>query len=81
MATPPQDIALELEKLRTEVAKGFATVQGQLNVLTERTERTDGDNKALELRVSALEKRVWGAAGGAALVGMLVPYLVQVSGG
>lgn len=84
--TPP-DIALELEKLRSTMAQGFAQVDtkfaevnGKLNMLVERTERTDAEVAALEVRTAALEKRVWSTAGLAAAVGVATPYVAQMLG-
>ncbi|MFE6486990.1 hypothetical protein ACFVGN_29200 [Streptomyces sp. NPDC057757] len=63
-----------------QVDTKFAEVNGNLNMVVERTGRTDAEVTALELRVGALEKRVWTASGVAALVGMAVPFVVQVLG-
>lgn len=82
-----ENIALELEKLRGTMEKGFAhvdtkfaRVEGQLSQLVDRGNRTEADVAALEVRLAALEKRVWLASGGATLLGMGVPFLVQVLG-
>lgn len=61
-------VALELERLRGAVAVGFAEVNGKLDGLGRRTTDTEDDVKELETRVSALEKRVWMAAGVAAVL-------------
>jgi hypothetical protein len=79
---PATDIALELERLRGTMSQGFAQmdtkfaeVNGKLNMLGERTERTDAEVTALDVRVSSLEKRVWMSAGAAAFIGMAAPYV------
>lgn len=83
MTTPSPDLALELAitKLQAEMEKQFATVNGKLDLLTSDGARNAADIAALEVRVSALEKRVWMASGGAALVGTAIPILVQLLGG
>jgi hypothetical protein len=82
---PATDIALELERLRGTMVQGFAQVDtkfaevnGKLSLVVERTERTDAEVTALELRISALEKKIWLACGAAGLLGMLAPYAAQV---
>lgn len=61
-------VALELERLRGAVNTGFAEVNGKLDGLGRRTADTEDDVEKLEVRVSALEKRVWMAAGVAAVL-------------
>lgn len=79
------DIVLELERLRSAMELGFAKVEtrfaevdGKLTRLCERAEETDADLTAMEVRLSALEKRVYVASGAAALLGMGIPFLVQL---
>jgi hypothetical protein len=87
MTTTPTDIALELERLRSAMVEGFgrvdvkfAEVNGQLAHLVERGQRTDADVAAIEVRLAVIERRVWMASGVAALIGMAVPFLVNVLG-
>ncbi|MFD9398330.1 hypothetical protein ACFWA4_05855 [Streptomyces sp. NPDC060011] len=82
---PATDIALELERLRGTVAQGFAQVDtkfaemaGGMALVVERTGRMDAEVTALEVRVRALEKRVWTASGGATLIGMAATFIFQV---
>lgn len=62
------EVALELERLRGAMNTGFAQVNGKLDGLGRRTTDTESDVEKLEARVSALEKRVWMAAGVAAVL-------------
>lgn len=77
------DLALELAiaRLQGTVDTQFAEVKGQLRLLVTADERMTADVAALEVRVTALEKRVWMASGVATLVGMGVPFLVQLLNG
>lgn len=61
-------VLLELERLRGAVNEGFATVNGRLDGMGQRTTATENDVEKLDRRVSALEKRVWMACGIAALI-------------
>jgi hypothetical protein len=72
-------VVLELERLRGAVNEGFATVNGRFDGVVQRTAdvekdvekleaATDERFKAMEARVSALEKKVWAAAGVAAVI-------------
>ncbi|MGA5435489.1 hypothetical protein ACPCIZ_12945 [Streptomyces cellulosae] len=79
--TTPDNVALELEKLRRVMEVGFTDLNGKIDRLTERGERTVADVAALEVRMTAVERRVWGASGAAALAGMAVPTLLQFFGG
>lgn len=75
-------VVLELERLRGAVNEGFATVNGRLEGSLQRTVQTESDIEKLENRVSALERRVWTAAGSAAIFsGGAVAGLLQVIGG
>ncbi|MDX2705807.1 hypothetical protein PV350_23525 [Streptomyces sp. PA03-6a] len=74
---PDNDLAIELEKLRTAMLTGFARLEGQIEALTKNVTSADSDVKKLEERVSALEKKVYAAAGIAALVGAFVPDSVM----
>lgn len=72
-----QEVFVRLERLQGVMETSFASVQGQLAVLVERTNRTDDDVKALEVRLTSAEKRIYGLSGAAALVGIAAPYLAQ----
>jgi hypothetical protein len=61
-------VLLELERLRGAVNEGFATVNGRLDGMSQRTTVTETDIEKLETRVSTLEKKVWMAAGVAAVL-------------
>ncbi|MFF3871206.1 hypothetical protein [Streptomyces sp. NPDC001978] len=89
MSTPPaaQDMTTELAKVNGAIERLSVEVNGKLDRIFDRLERSDKDvaqtNErvtALEQRVSALEKRVYAASGAAALVGMAVPYILQAVG-
>lgn len=81
MTVPEVSVAVELERLRGTVATGFAEVKGQLDVLVERSARTerdvaqlreDTDRDVSDLRadVEALKKNRWPIAAVGALTGM-----------
>lgn len=75
-------VALELERLRGAVDTGFATLNGRLDGVLQRTDGAEGDIKDLESRVSSLERKVWMAAGVAAVAGAGgATGLFQVMGG
>ncbi|MFJ2719356.1 DUF1515 family protein [Streptomyces sp. NPDC087437] len=40
---PTTNVAVELEKLRGEINTGLESIKGTLNILVERTTRTDAD--------------------------------------
>jgi hypothetical protein len=61
-------VLLELERLRGAVNEGFATVNGRLDGMSQRASVAEAELEKLDSRVSALEKRVWAAAGVAALM-------------
>lgn len=69
-----------LEDLRRTLEVGFAKIEGRLVSLDDHLKRTDREVEALDTRIAALEKRVYVASGGAALLGMAVPYFFQVLG-
>lgn len=78
---PDLVVELAITKLQAEMEKQFATVNGKLDMLNSDGLRNTADIAALEVRVTALEKRVWMASGGAALVGTAIPIIVQLLGG
>ncbi|MHB9857599.1 hypothetical protein [Streptomyces sp. YIM S03343] len=57
--TPPDAVALELERLRSTCEKGFAEVKGSVALLVQRSDRTEKDLDELESRVTSLEKGRW----------------------
>lgn len=70
MPPPPDNIAIELERLRGTCAEGFARINGQLDVLVERSDRTEKDIEALQIKVSALERARWAAMGAGTVLGI-----------
>lgn len=72
-----QSVAVALERLQGTMATGFAETAGGLALLVQRSDQTDArmdqaDRKQdqTEIRVTALERRVWTAAGAAIVLGM-----------
>ncbi|MFF9129111.1 hypothetical protein [Streptomyces sp. NPDC014806] len=70
MTVPEASVAVELAQLRGEINTGLEQIKGSLNVLVERTDRTDADVRQLradtqkevsELRaeVEALKRNRW----------------------
>ncbi|AGK80391.1 hypothetical protein SFUL_5503 [Streptomyces microflavus DSM 40593] len=71
---PPSDpaaVAVELEKLRGTMAAGFATVNGSLALVAQRTDQTDRILTDHEQRLDALERARWPLPSLAALVGVV----------
>lgn len=69
-------VLLELERLRGAVEVGFARIDGRMDGSQQRTEGVEKDVAALEGEVSALrerlgavERKIWMAAGAAAVLG------------
>lgn len=56
-------VLLELERLRGAVDTGFATVNGRLDGMGQRTSAAETGMTKLDERLSAVEKKVWKAAG------------------
>lgn len=90
MAAPEslEEVATELARVYGSLERLSTEVNGKLDRICDRMDRSDEDiaeNRkqvaVLEQRVSALEKRVYTASGAAALIGMAVPYVVQSWGG
>lgn len=75
-------VLLELERLRGVVSTGFAEVNGRLDGMAQRTTATEMDVEKLDKRVSALEKKVWKAAGlaGALAIGCSGAIVAVVQG-
>ncbi len=48
---PTTNVAVELEKLRGEISTGLENIKGTLNILVERTTRTDADVRQLRADV------------------------------
>ncbi|MFB6548668.1 hypothetical protein [Streptomyces sp. NPDC056405] len=89
MSTPPpsSDMTTELLKVSGAIERLSVEVNGKLDRIYDRFDRSDKDVEqahervaSLERRTSALEKRVYTASGAAALIGTAVPYLVQAVG-
>ncbi|GGU62141.1 hypothetical protein GCM10010211_28960 [Streptomyces albospinus] len=55
----PGNVALELERLRSTVDKGFARVDGSLALLVQRSDRTDRQCADHEQRLDNLERARW----------------------
>ncbi|MDG4531597.1 hypothetical protein [Streptomyces sp. AV19] len=71
MTTPADHaVAVELERLRGSVDTGFATLNGKLEVVLQRTTAVESDLATLEQRVAALEKSRWPLPSLAAVVGV-----------
>ncbi|MFD7236470.1 hypothetical protein ACFWAT_14330 [Streptomyces syringium] len=87
MSTPsppdPTSVALELERLHRSVEVGFARLDGQLALLVQRSDQTDGRLVDLDARVDDLERARWPLPSLAALVAVaaLVLSLWQTTAG
>lgn len=66
----PAAVAVELEKLRGTMETGFATVNGSLALVAQRTDQTDRTLSDHEQRLDALERARWPLPSLAALVGV-----------
>lgn len=69
-----------LEDVRRTLEVGLAKIDGRLTSIEKHLDDTDSDLEALEGRVAGLERRVWQASGGAALIGLALPYLANMMG-
>ncbi|MCI4045488.1 hypothetical protein [Streptomyces sp. TRM75563] len=67
----PAAVAVELEKLRGTMETGFATVNGSLALVAQRTDQTDRILSDHETRLDALERARWPLPSLAALVGVI----------
>ncbi|MFI2077788.1 hypothetical protein [Streptomyces triculaminicus] len=71
MTTPADHtVAVELERLRGSVDTGFATLNGKLEVVLQRTTTAESDIASLEQRIASLEKGRWPLPSLAAVVGV-----------
>jgi hypothetical protein len=61
-------VLLEIERLRGAVETGFARIDGRLDGTVQRATDTEKDVEKLDKRVTAVERRVWMAAGAAAVL-------------
>lgn len=68
-----------------ELVRAVGRMEGKLDALLTRLDRSDKANAKLEDRVTALEKNQWRSSGAAAgvggLLGMLGPNLFKLLGG
>lgn len=79
---PGLNVAAELAELRGEMVAGFARLEGQLNLITQKQDTTAKDLDELEQRVTELESRRWtlgsmaavsgGVSGAVAVVALLL---------
>ncbi|MFD3790770.1 hypothetical protein [Streptomyces cyaneofuscatus] len=67
----PAAVAVELEKLRGTMETGFATVNGSLALVAQRTDQTDRILSDHEQRLDALERARWPLPSIAALVAVI----------
>lgn len=66
---PGLNVAAELAELRGEMVAGFARLEGQLNLITQKQDTTAKDLDELEQRVTELESRRWPLGSMAAVSG------------
>ena len=66
----PQNVALELERLRGTVEAGFARVDGSLALLVQRGDQTDKKLDEHERRLDAIERTRWPLPSVAALTAL-----------
>lgn len=79
---PGLNVAAELAELRGEMVAGFARLEGQLNLITQKQDTTAKDLDELEQLVTELESRRWplgsmaavsgGVSGAVAVVALLL---------
>lgn len=81
MTLPEQPDSCTLGDLRRTMDVGFTRIDSKLDHLVEHVNRTDRDVAELRARVSAVERKIYSAAGAAALIGMGLPYVAQSLGG
>lgn len=67
----PAAVAVELEKLRGTMETGFATVNGSLALVAQRTDQTDRILNDHEQRLDALERARWPLPSIAAMVAVI----------
>lgn len=63
-------VAVALAELRGTVAEGFATVNGSLALVAQRTDQTAKTLEVLDARVTTLERNRWPLPSLAALTGV-----------
>ncbi|MEV5509060.1 hypothetical protein [Streptomyces orinoci] len=79
----PNDVALELERLRGVVEVGFARIDGSLALLVQRSDQTDKQLADHENRLDELERARWPLPSLAALLaiaGLLVSIWQATTG-
>ncbi|WKX70057.1 hypothetical protein [Streptomyces sp. XD-27] len=65
----PNDVALELERLRGVVEAGFARLDGRLDLLAQRDDQTDKQLDEHGRRLDSLERTRWPLPSLAVLIG------------
>lgn len=80
MASPEQQSGCTLEDLRRTVEVTQARMEAKLDAIVEHLRRSDNDIADLQDRLTAVERKVYTAAGAAAFIGMAVPYIAQTLG-
>ena len=78
MATDGDRVAVELARMRGCVETGFVRVEGQLDVLTDRVGRAQGDLSEVDGRVRLLEERRWPVASIGVLAGAVSAVVAMV---
>ena len=61
----------------TELYRALGNIEGEVRSLHEKLDRTLQQHDSLELRVSKLEKWQWKIVGGAAVISIIVPLVLQ----
>lgn len=82
MSTPSPDgltVSVEIERLRGEMATGFAEIKGQLAVIVNSQAENSKDIAELEGRVSRLEERRWPVGSVATLSGFVSAAVAVVA--
>lgn len=70
-----------LADLRRTVEVAQARMEAKLDAIADHLKRSDDEITDLKGRLAAVERKVYTAAGAAALIGMAVPYAAQTLGG
>lgn len=79
MASPEQP-GCTLEDLRRTVEVTQARMEAKLDAIAQHLKRSDNEIADLQGRLTIMERKVYTAAGAAALIGMAVPYAAQALG-